>query len=193
MFWSLAPLVAACILFAGMLGMCSVSTGGPGQGPAPEFDAAAALQADADTLGIPIRMPALPEGWQPNSGGRNGIEDGRVDPATGQPTRAVVSRVGYLAPSGMYLSLNQSNADEAKLVGSLGDDLAPTGVTDVDGQTWVIYEGADEDGNPAEPVWTTRLTGATGPAQIALTGAAGTDEYRTLASATQAASPLPVR
>ncbi|EID17253.1 DUF4245 domain-containing protein [Mycolicibacterium phlei] len=193
MFWSLAPLVAACILFAGMLGMCSVSTGGPGQGPAPEFDAAAALQADADALGIPIRMPALPEGWQPNSGGRNGIEDGRVDPATGQSTRAVVSRVGYLAPSGMYLSLNQSNADEAKLVGSLGDDLAPTGVTDVDGQTWVIYEGADEDGNPAEPVWTTRLTGATGPAQIALTGAAGTDEYRTLASATQAASPLPVR
>ena len=39
-----------------------------------------------------------------------------------------------------------------------------------------------------EPVWTTRLNGPTGPAQIAITGAAGTDEYRTLAEATQNAA-----
>lgn len=192
MFWSMAPLVLACVVLAGLLGMCSFQASGPGAGPAPDYDAPAALRADADALKIPIRLPQLPDGWQSNSGARSGIDAGRTDPATGQAQRAVSSRVGYLAPSGMYLSLTQSNADEDKLVGSFDPDLVPTGVQDVDGVRWVVYEGSDDDGRPAEPVWTTRLPGPTGPAQIALTGAAGTDEYRTLAAATQTASPLPV-
>lgn len=190
MFWSMAPLVLACIVLAGMLGMCSFQASGPGQGPVPSYDAPGALRADADALKIPIRVPQLPEGWQANSGSRKGIESGRTDPATGQPVRAVSSTVGYLAPSGMYLSLTQSNADEEKLVASFDSDVAPTGVQEVDGVRWVVYEGSDAD-KPAEPVWTTRLTGATGSAQIALTGAGDTDEFRTLAAATQTASPLP--
>lgn len=192
MFWSMAPLVVACVVLAGLLGMCSFQAAGPGAGPVPDYDAPAALQADAEALEIPIRVPQLPDGWQSNSGSRKGIEGGRTDPVSGQAQRAVSSTVGYLAPSGMYLSLTQSNADEDKLVGSLDPDLVPTGVQDVDGVTWVVYEGSDADGEPAEPVWTTRLTGPTGPAQVALRGAAGTAEYRTLATATQTASPLPV-
>lgn len=184
MFWSIAPLVAACIVLAGVLGMCSFAPSGPGPGPAPDYDAPAALQADADALRIPIRLPVLPEGWQSNSGSRGGIDAGRTDQA-GQPARAVFSRVGYLAPSGMYLGLTQSNADEEKLVGSIDPDLAPTGVQDVDGVRWVVY-----DGDGAEPVWTTRLNGSTGAAQIAIKGAAGTGEYRTLAAAVQKQSPL---
>jgi hypothetical protein len=190
MFWSVAPLVLACIVLAGVLGMCSFQAGGPGEGPIPHYDAPAALQADADALKIPIRLPQLPDGWHSNSGSRKGIEGGRTDPVSGQPARAVSSTVGYLAPSGMYLSLTQSNADEAKLVASLNSDMYPTGTADVDGVTWVVYEGSQEDGDDAEPVWTTRLNGAGGPAQIAIKGAAGTDEYRTLAAATQTASPL---
>jgi hypothetical protein len=190
MFWSVAPLVLACIVLAGVLGMCSFQAGGPGEGPIPHYDAPAALQADADALKIPIRLPQLPDGWQSNSGSRKGIDGGRTDPVSGQPARAVSSTVGYLAPSGMYLSLTQSNADEAKLVASLNTDMYPTGTADVDGVTWVVYEGSQEDGDDAEPVWTTRLNGPTGPAQIAIKGAAGTDEYRTLAAATQTASPL---
>jgi uncharacterized protein DUF4245 len=193
MFWSVAPLVLACIVLAGVLGMCSFQTGGPGEGPIPHYDAPAALQADADALKIPIRLPQLPDGWQSNSGSRKGIDGGRTDPVSGQPARAVSSTVGYLAPSGMYLSLTQSNADEAKLVASLDTDMYPTGTADVDGVTWVVYEGSQEDGDDAEPVWTTRLNGPTGPAQIAIKGAAGTDEYRTLAAATQTASPLTVK
>jgi hypothetical protein len=104
----------------------------------------------------------------------------------------VSSTVGYLAPSGMYISLTQSNADENKLVESINADVYPTGVEDVDGVKWVVYAGdAGQGGRPAEPVWTTRLTGPTGPAQVAITGGAGTDEFRTLAAATQTASPLP--
>ena len=192
MFWSMAPLVLACVVLAGLLGMCSFQATGPGEGPVPDYDAPAALHADAEALKIPIRVPELPDGWQPNSGSRKGIDAGRTDPASGQQLRAVSSTVGYLTPSGMYLSVTQSNADEEKLVGSLNPDVVPTGTEDVDGVKWVVYEGGETDGRPAEPVWTTRLAGPTGPAQVALTGAAGTDEYRTLAKATQTASPLPV-
>src|SRR5690242_14375024 len=70
MFWSIAPLVIACIVLAGVLGMCSFAPNGPGKGPTPNYDAPAALQADADALKIPIRLPKLPEGWQANSGSR---------------------------------------------------------------------------------------------------------------------------
>ena len=186
MFWSMGPLVLACIVLAGMLGMCSFQASGPGEGPAPSYDAPAALQADADALKIPIRLPRLPEGWQSNSGSRKGIDGGRTDPASRQKVRAVSSTVGYLAASGMYVSLTQSNADEDRLVGSINPDVFPTGVETVDGVRWVVYEGDEQ-----EPVWTARVDGPTGPAQIAITGAAGTDEYRTLAKATQTAPPLP--
>jgi hypothetical protein len=188
MFWSLVPLVAACIVIAAVLGMCSFAPSGPGGGPAPDYDAPAALQADADALRIPVRVPALPDGWRANSGRRAGIEAGRTEPS-GQPARAVSSTVGYLTPSGMYLALTQSNANEEKLVGSIDPNMVPTGTQDVDGIRWVVYEG----GEGVEPVWTTQLTGPTGPAQIAIRGAGGTDEYRTLATAVQKQPPLAAR
>jgi hypothetical protein len=173
MFWSIAPLVAACIILAGMLGMCSFAPNGPSPGAPPDYDAPAALKADAGAL-------------RSNSGSRAGIEGGRTDPS-GQPARAVSSTVGYLAPSGKYLALTQSNADEDKLVAYIDRNMYPTGTQDVNGVQWVVYEG---DGN-AEPVWTTRLNGPTGPAQIAIKGAAGTNEYRTLAAVVQTQAPLP--
>ncbi|WP_422745331.1 DUF4245 domain-containing protein [Mycobacterium sp. WMMD1722] len=186
MFWSMAPLVLACIVLAGLLGMCSFQGTRTSNSPAPSFDAPAALQDDANALPVPIRVPVLPEGWQSNSGGREGIEGGRVDPASEQPVRAVVSRVGYLTPSGQYLSLSQSNADEDKLVESITPGLVPSGSEDVDGVTWVVYRG----GEGTEPVWTTRLPG---PTQVAITGAGSTEEFRTLAAATQKQQPLEKR
>ncbi len=68
----------------------------------------------------------------------------------------------------------------------------PTGTQDVDGVSWVVYQGGERDGKPLEPVWTAQLRGPTGPAQLAVSGAGGTDEYRTLAAATQSQSPLTV-
>lgn len=192
MFWSVAPLVLACVVLAGVLGMCSFAPTGPGVGPVPDYDAPAGLQADADALRIPIRVPQLPEGWQSNSGSRKGIEGGRTDPVSGQRVRAVASVVGYLTPSGMYLSLTQSNADEDKLVASFSPEMVPTGVEDVDGTRWVVYQGGERDGKPAEPVWTAEVRGPTGPAQLAVSGAGSADEYRTLAAATQSQPPLTV-
>ena len=190
MFWSLAPLVLACVVLAALVGMCSFQPKGPADGRVPAYDAATALQADANALSFPIRLPKLPGGWQANSGTRAGIEGGRTDPKTGQPARAVTSRVGYLAPSGMYVSLTQSNADETALVGSIYHGMHPTGTEDVDGVKWVVYEGGDG----TEPVWTTRLDGAAGTEQLAITGAGGGEDFHTLAAATQSQQPLvPVR
>ncbi|EFG75078.1 hypothetical protein HMPREF0591_5016 [Mycobacterium parascrofulaceum ATCC BAA-614] len=192
MFWSLIPLVLACIVLAGLVGMCSFAPGSH-RGAVPTYDAPAALRADAATLGFPIRLPKLPAGWQANSGGRGGIQGGRVDPSTGQRLNAATSVVGYLSPTGMYLSLTQSNADEDKLVGSIHSSAYPAGTVDVAGTTWVVYNGSGQSGAEAEPVWTTRLTGPTGATQIAITGAGSADQFRTLASATQSQPPLPAR
>jgi hypothetical protein len=191
MFWSLAPLVLGCILLAGLVGMCSFQPGGTNKGTIPSYDAAAALQADARTLGFPIRLPQLPAGWQPNSGSRGGIQNGRTDPSTGQRLNAATSIVGYISPTGMYLSLTQSNADEDKLVGSIHPSAYPSGTVDVVGTNWVVYQGAGQNGADAEPVWTTRLTSPAGATQIAITGAGSTDQFRTLATATQSQPPLP--
>src|ERR1700736_2917515 len=88
MFWSLIPLVIGCIVLAGLVGMCSFQPVGTNKGVIPAYDAAAALRADAQTLGFPIRLPRLPAGWHPNSGDRGGIENGRTDPSTGQRLHA---------------------------------------------------------------------------------------------------------
>ncbi len=188
MLWSLGPLVVACLVLAGLVGMCSFQGRGPSTGSVPHYDAPAALKADAQTLGFPIRLPALPAGWQANSGARDGIEAGRTNP-DGQPVRAKVSTVGYIAPSGKYVSLTQSNADESKLVAFLHPDLFPSGAQDVAGVQWVVYGESGDDAR-GEPVWTTRLGGADGT-QIALTGAGDAADFRTLATATQNAAPLP--
>ncbi len=186
MFWSLLPLVAACILLAGLAGMCSFRPVGTSSGPVLPYDDAAALHADAQTLGFPIRLPELPQGWQANSGGRGSIADGRTDPSTGQRLRAVTSTVGYLSPTGMYLRLTQSNADEDKLVRSIQPSTQPAGTVDVDRTNWIVYQGG-----AADPVWTTRLTGPVGAAQLALTGAGSIEQFRVLAAATQSQTPLP--
>ena len=101
MFWSIAPLVVACIVLAGVVGMCSFSPGGINRGPVPSYDAAGALKADALTLGFPIRLPHLPSGWQANSGGRGeyrgrpdrphrpGTACGRSPPSSATSARAV--------------------------------------------------------------------------------------------------------
>ena len=175
----------ACIVLAGVVGMCSFSPGGINRGPVPSYNASSALRADALTLGFPVRLPLLPQGWQPNSGGRGGIPDGRTDPSTHQRLHAVTSTVGYISPAGEYLSLTQSNADEVKLVGSIHSSMYP--VEPSTGRHPVItYQG---DGG-VQPVWTTRLNNPAGSAQIAITGAGSADEFRTLAAPAKPKPPV---
>ena len=144
MFWSMAPLVLACIVLAGVLGMCSFAPNGPGQGPAPTYDAPAALQADADA----------PEDPDPAAEAARGLAGQLRQPRRHRrrphrPVRASRSRAvsldGRLPGAHRHvLSLTQSNADEDKLVASIDADLYPTGTQDVDGVNWVVYEGGED-------------------------------------------------
>ena len=172
MFWSLAPLVVGCILLAGLVGMCSFSArrsqprAGPvlrrGRrpcGPTRRHWASRSGCHGCRRAGSPIPAAA--------AASRTATDPATVNGCTRHPRPSASS-----APTGMYLSLTQSNADEDKLVGSIHPSMFPTGTVDVDGTSWVVYQGRRR---AVEPVWTTRLTSPAGPTQIAITGAGNTD------------------
>ena len=56
---------------------------------------------------------------------------------------------------------------------SIQKDVYPTGVQDVDGVRWIVYQG----GEGTEPVWTTRLEKPGGPVQLAISGAGSAEDF----------------
>jgi hypothetical protein len=174
MVWSIAALVVFMVVIAGIASRCEWNVGGPKAGPIPNFDAHAALQYDADELGFPIREPAVPEGWTPNSG-RRAILANEYDATT----------VGYIDSEGNYIQLTQSNAPEEALVPYIADEpRIGTGQQDLDGRDWMVYGGEG-----VEPIWITNF----GEVRVLLTGNASDDSFATLARAVQQAKPLPSR
>ncbi|ORI17760.1 hypothetical protein BJD99_13515 [Rhodococcus sp. 1163] len=173
MVWSLIPLVIACLLIAGIASQCTLSPGGPTQGPIPNFDVNAAMQYDASELGFPIRNPKVPDDWTPNSGSRGSIAGDQ-----GGDT----STVGYISDAGRYNRLTQSNASEDVLVPfAVGEPRFASGTQSIDGKEWVVYTQQSE-----EPVWVTDL----GDVRLLITGSGSSEEFTTLAAATTEATPL---
>ncbi|WP_280398907.1 DUF4245 domain-containing protein [Nocardia carnea] len=170
--WSLIPLVLIAVVFAGLTSQCSFAANGPTTGPVPSFDAAAALRSDAQTLPFPVREPALPENWQPNSGSRDTI--------TGTGGGAV-STIGYITGSGTYMQLNQSDATEDVLVDHIVGRRSATGTEETGGQKWVVYDEPD-----AEPAWVADF----GDSRVLIRGAGDRAAFQTLAAAVTAARPL---
>jgi hypothetical protein len=173
LFWSLIPLVLIAVVFAGLTSQCSFSATGPTQGTIPSFDAAAALRSDAQNLSFPIREPALPQNWQPNSGSRDTITE------RGGGT---VSTIGYVTGVGTYMELDQSDATEEVLAGHIAGSRYATGTRDIAGQKWVVYQ---EPG--AEPGWVADF----GDSRVLIRGAGDGEAFETLAAAVVAARPLP--
>jgi hypothetical protein len=173
MVWSLIPLVVACLIIAAIASQCSLSPGGPTQGPIPNFDVDAALQYDASELPFPIRNPVVPEDWTPNSGSRQAIAGDQGGD---------VSNVGYISGAGRYIKLTQSDAIEEVLVPyAVGEPRYASGAESIDGNEWVVYEQQS-----AEPVWITDL----GDVRLLITGSGSTEEFTELATATTNATPL---
>ncbi|MEU0543382.1 DUF4245 domain-containing protein [Nocardia sp. NPDC005978] len=170
--WSLLPLVLICLVIAGIASQCTFTTGGPTQGQIPKFDAHASLTEDARKLGFPIREPALPADWTPNSGGH--------DPIAG----AATSTVGYITPQGSYMRLTQSVATEEALAKDVVGTRYATGTEQIGDRKWVVYA---EPGT--EPAWITDL----GAVRILVKGAGNRGAFITLATAVGAAQPLPAR
>jgi hypothetical protein len=177
MIWSLIPLLLLCVFIAMVSGNCSVGlTGGSGDDKVPAYDIENGLKADAKSVGFPLRLPATPKDWKPNSGSTVALEN------------TVVSNSGYITSNGVYIQLSQTDATEDSLVGYLAGDerVLGAGTREVGGKTWVAYSKPDG----GRTIWATDLGGV----RIGLMSNKGKeDDFTTLASATLAASPLPGR
>ncbi len=173
MVWSIIPLLVICAIIAGIAGSCSWGFGSDAaQQSVPSFDSGAAFTADARNLPFPIRQPAVPAGWQSNSG------------TTSMVGSSLTSNVGWITDSGGYVQLSQSQATEEELVRNLGGDgVLGSGTAQAGGRTWITYTNEPDN----RVVWITDL----GDVRIGLLGRGQNPPLHELAEATLAASPLP--
>jgi hypothetical protein len=172
---AVAVLVVIVLVFAGATRSCSFAPGGPSVDPAagPTVDAPAQLRVLAGVVPFPVRVPALPPDWRANSVGTEQVGDAG--------DRAV--RVGYLTPTGRFLRLVQSTADEPTLLAAeaQGTPVA-SGPVIVSGTTWVVYAGDNR-----EAIRVATLDGV----RLLITGSGSDDDFRTLAAATTGGQALP--
>ncbi|MFZ2509971.1 MAG: DUF4245 domain-containing protein [Gordonia sp. (in: high G+C Gram-positive bacteria)] len=172
MVWSIIPLLVICVIIAGIAGSCSWGFGtDAAKQSIPSFDSGAAFTADARTLPFEIREPAVPAGWQSNSG------------TTTTVGNSLTSNVGWITESGNFVQLSQSQATEEGLVRNLGGDgVLGTGTAEAGGRTWITYANESED----RLVWITDL----GNVRIGLLGRGDNPPLDVLATATLRAQPL---
>jgi uncharacterized protein DUF4245 len=156
---------------------CSFSPGGPEVDPnsAPTVDVGEKLRGAAASAGFPIRQPAVPTSWHPNSSGSGPVGSGAA--------ASIVVRVGWITQDGRYVQLSQSGGTEREVVVAEtgAADPAPTGTVEAGGHDWTTYPARRD-----ETAWVTELDGVT----LLITGNAGEAEFRTLAAAVTSAKPL---
>jgi hypothetical protein len=155
---------------------CSFSPGGPTiAAPTNTVDLTKGLAAAASTVDFPVRRPQVPQGWRASSSSTGPVGRGA----------SVIVRVGWLTPD-RYVQLSQSGGAVADVVATETgrDDAESTGSVDVDGVRWTTYPG-----RRSEQAWTTRLDRTT----VLITGTGTETDFRALATAMQATSPLPSR
>jgi len=170
---SIVPLVLIVLTLAGLARGCSFSPGGPSTAPPPRVDVTRILQDDARQETFPIRLPQVPTGWVANSSANV-----RVDGSGGGNT----VRVGYVTPAGRYLRLTQSAATAQALVPNEVPGLSTrSGDKQVGGASWHIYA---QQGR--EPAWVTDQ----GAVRLLITGSGTDADFRELATAVLAATPL---
>lgn len=167
---TLLVMAVAMAVTVGFTGLCSFNPGAPENGPVQEVDSASFLRMESRRVAYPVREPAVPEGWQPNSA--------RAGMAAGHQTTIV----GYVTANGDYVHAMQTDAPAGDLPAD-GKARTDAGTVDVDGVTWVKKEGV-EDGT--RTTWVADF----GDSRVLLEGSANEDEYRALAAAMVAAEVL---
>jgi hypothetical protein len=179
---SLAVLAVVMVISVGFTGLCSFNPGpADKEGAVQEVDIETILKTDAQGLSVPVRLPALPDNWVPNSGRRVSVD--------GQPS----SVAGWVIDGKEFISLTQTDAATDKAVDAMDDKDG--GIREETGEhrtpaaasstgkdvTWRIWTGDD-----SRPLW----VADTGDARLLLTGTAGDDQFATLADAVVKAQPL---
>ena len=179
MLGALLILIPVMLLIVGVSRSCSFAPLGPTVDPSsgPVVDAPARLTEAARFGTFPLRVPDI--GWRANSTDRGPVAGGG---------NAV--RVGYVTPTGRYLSLVQSDATEENLLLSeAGGQVPPGRGTDpAAGLSWVTYRA--EGGEPFR-IAAARTPGSPKPVELLVTGSGSDDEFRTLAEATVRGRVLP--
>ncbi len=135
MIWTVLALLALCVFVLFASGNWTFGfKAGSGDDKVPAFDVSAALAADARSMPFPIRRPATPDGWKPNSGSTQTV-GGQVS-----------SNVGWVTKKGSYVQLTQTDAPEDELVATLGGyDAMGAGKCEAGGHSWVVYDGENKN------------------------------------------------
>ena len=176
---SLSVLLVVVFFSVGFTGLCSFNPGPADRtGPVQEVDIDTILRTDARGLGIPVRLPALPENWEPNSGRRTMVDD--------EPS----SEAGWVIDGEAFLALTQTVAGLEDAVADEDDEYREntgTFVVPASGSstgrdvTWQIWAGDD-----VKRVWAADL----GDVRLLIAGTATEAQYRTMAEAVTKAQPL---
>ena len=170
----LLVLGVAVLVIAGLLRACSFAPGAPGvdRASVPRIDPAVELRTASLAVTFPVRIPALPGDWIPQS------SDVVVLGARGDTAVPRAVRVGYVTPENDFARLVQSSGDEAAVVLSEDGTVAATGAVTAGGRTWVTHEG-----RRGEALWVTDVDGV----RLAVTGSAPPPRLTQLAEAALAA------
>jgi len=143
----------------------------PDPGPAQPIDVAS-IAADAQpSAGVPLVVPALPDGWNANAA--------RFGVVSEVPTWYV----GYVTPDTQFIAVNQGIEANATWLAETVNDLTSTGTANVDGTQWLLYENrAGRDAGNYGYAMSAEIDGST----IVLHGTASDVEFQTMAIAVMA-------
>ena len=158
---TLGLLLVVAAIFVAPTGMCSFHPGAPEHGPVQDVDAASFLKMEAHQSKFPLRLPATPEGWVPNSARRTSVTD-RPAPS-----------VGWVTKGEGYLQLIQTDVPLDKLKNFPDDpNRKPGERKQVSGTTFETFHG-DRD------LWIADL----GTSRALIKGSASEGEFQQLAEA----------
>ena len=161
-------LAVAVLAVTGFLRACSFAPTTPDvdRSTLPRVDVAEVVTDATASVSFPLRAPAAPADWVPQSFD--------VVPVAG--TRAV--RLGWVTPDSSFVRLVQSNAPEDALVRFAGGQPAAQGTVADAGRPWVVHTGVRD-----ESLWVADL----GDVRLLITGSGSPSRFTQLAEATLAA------
>ena len=169
---SLGVMLIVMFVVIGGTGLCHYQPGNPKEGKVTRVDYTTFLQSEAQSADYPVRLTASPEGWIPNSALRINL-NGHSG-----------SSVGWVHDKDWIRFVQTSASVDDVAQGLDSKAREEKGTKDIDGTTWHVFEGSDDDVRTA---WVADKKDV----RWAVSGTGSTDEFSTMAKAIQEAKPEP--
>ena len=167
---SLGVMLIVMCLVSGGGGLCHLQPGNAKEGKVTRVDYTTFLQSEAQSADYPVRIPASPEGWIPNSALRINL-NGHSG-----------SSVGWVHDKDGFRFVQKDATVEDGAAGVDGKAREEKGTKDIDGTTWHVFEGSDDDVRTA---WVADKKDV----RWAVSGTGSTDEFSTMTRAIQESKP----